>query len=105
VGKTFLSEEAAGRARDMIRERFGRKLCHNPTTRPMPRRKQVKPPTNTRDEDPLFQALRQVADEALEKEIPDRLLRVIRAARDSSHSSSERAAPPDPPTSKTGRNR
>jgi hypothetical protein len=59
----------------------------------------------TRDEDPLFQALRQVADEALEEEIPERLLRVIRAARDRSQRGREGAAPPDPPTPKTGRNR
>lgn len=71
----------------------------------MPRRKQVKPSTIAQDQDPLFQALRQVADEALEEEIPDRLLRVLRAARDRSQRSSEHAAPPDPPTSKTGRNR
>ncbi|MCC2665548.1 MAG: hypothetical protein K0S35_3470 [Geminicoccaceae bacterium] len=50
----------------------------------MPRRKQVKQSTMTQQDDPLFRALRQVADEALEEKIPERLLRVIRA-------------PPEPP--------
>ncbi|MCE3250454.1 MAG: hypothetical protein K0R41_4279 [Geminicoccaceae bacterium] len=35
----------------------------------------------TQQDDPLFRALRQVADEALEEKIPERLLRVIRARK------------------------
>jgi hypothetical protein len=46
----------------------------------MPRRKQSKPDSQVDTDDPLFRALRQVADEALEEEIPERLLRVIRGA-------------------------
>jgi hypothetical protein len=42
-------------------------------------------PTPKRTQDPaddhLLRALRQVADEALEETVPDRLLQVIRAAR------------------------
>ncbi len=57
----------------------------------------------TQQDDPLFRALRQVADEALEEDIPERLLRVIRAARTGSQRSDEGGAPPDPP--KTDRKR
>ena len=69
----------------------------------MPRRKQVKQSTMTQQDDPLFRALRQVADEALEENIPERLLRVIRAARNGSQRSDEGGAPPEPP--KTDRKR
>jgi hypothetical protein len=69
----------------------------------MPRRKQVKQSTMTQQDDPLFRALRQVADEALEENIPERLLRVIRAARNGSQGSDEPGAPPEPP--KTDRKR
>jgi hypothetical protein len=51
----------------------------------------------TQQDDPLFRALRQVADEALEEKIPERLLRVIRAARTGSQRSEEGGAPPEPP--------
>lgn len=57
----------------------------------------------TQQDDPLFRALRQVADEALEEDIPERLLRVIRAARNGSQHSDEPGAPREPP--KTGRKR
>ena len=57
----------------------------------------------TQQDDPLFRALRQVADEALEENIPERLLRVIRAARNGSQRSDEGGAPPEPP--KTDRKR
>jgi len=46
----------------------------------MPKRKQTRQDDKVDADDPLFRALRQVADEALEEEIPERLLRVIRAA-------------------------
>ena len=45
-------------------------------------------------DDPLFRALRQVADEALEEEIPERLLRVIRAAQRPPGGQGQRAAAP-----------
>lgn len=51
----------------------------------------------TQQDDPLFRALRQVADEALEEDIPERLLRVIRAARTGSQRSEEGGRPPEPP--------
>jgi hypothetical protein len=57
----------------------------------------------TQQDDPLFRALRQVADEALEEKIPERLLRVIRAARNGSQRSDERGGRPEPP--KTDRKR
>jgi hypothetical protein len=46
----------------------------------MPRRKQTKSRSQADVDDPVFRALRQVADEALEEDIPERLLRLIRAA-------------------------
>lgn len=87
----------------MVRVRFGRTLCLNPTTHPMPKRKQVKPTAMTQDDDPLFRALRQVADEALEEKIPERLLRVIRAARDRPPGGSEPGSFPKPSASKSDR--
>lgn len=53
-------------------------------------------------DDQLLRALRQVADEALEEAVPDRLLQVIRSARrradgEPSPVPAEPAAPPDEP--------
>jgi hypothetical protein len=44
-------------------------------------------------DDHLLQALRQVADEALEETVPDRLLQVIRAARRRHRADGEPPAP------------
>ena len=53
-------------------------------------------------DDPLFRALRQVADEALEEEIPERLLRVIRAAqRPPAEQSKRTEAPAKKPRAKS----
>jgi hypothetical protein len=44
-------------------------------------------------DDQLLQALRQVADDALEETVPDRLLQVIQAARRQHTANGEPAAP------------
>jgi hypothetical protein len=47
-------------------------------------------------DDLLLRALRQVADEALEETVPDRLLQVIREARQRSAEGDPSPAPADP---------
>jgi hypothetical protein len=47
-------------------------------------------------DDQLLRALREVADDALEEDVPDRLLQVIRAARRERGSNGEPTAVPDP---------
>jgi hypothetical protein len=46
----------------------------------MPRQKRARHASGDDADDPLFRALRQLADEALEEEVPERFLRLIRAA-------------------------
>jgi hypothetical protein len=48
-------------------------------------------------DDHLLRALRQVADDALEETVPDRLLQVIRAARGREGEREPSAAEPTPP--------
>ena len=47
----------------------------------MPRQKWVRHDSDDGGDDLLFRALRQLADEALEEEVPERFLRLIRAAQ------------------------
>jgi hypothetical protein len=70
----------------------------------MSKRKQTPKRTRAPADDHLLRALRQVADEALEETVPDRLLQVIRSARrqpradgEPSPAPAEPAAPPDEP--------
>ncbi len=47
----------------------------------MPKQRRTRRRGRVDNDDPLVRALREVADEALEETVPDRLLEVIRAAR------------------------
>jgi hypothetical protein len=60
----------------------------------MPKRKPTRQDKEVDLDDPLFRALRQVADEGLEEEIPERLLRVIRAAQSPPAEPGQRSAAP-----------
>ncbi len=62
----------------------------------MSKRKQTPKRTKTPADDLLLRALRQVADEALEETVPDRLLQVIRAARRPRADGAPPAAPAGP---------
>jgi hypothetical protein len=60
----------------------------------MSKRKRSSPRQQANADDHLLRALRQVADEALEETVPDRLLQVIRAAR-RQHVANGEPLPPD----------
>ena len=59
----------------------------------MSKRKRSSPRQQANADDHLLRALRQVADEALEETVPDRLLQVIRAARRQHTADGEPVAP------------
>ena len=63
----------------VARARSVRQLRAHSAAHNMPKEKRIRPEDDKADEQ-LFEALRQLADEALEEEIPERLLRLIRAA-------------------------
>ena len=62
----------------------------------MPRQKSVRHESDDADE-LLFRALRQLADAALEEEIPERLLRLIRSAERQHEAGGERPEGPSEP--------
>jgi hypothetical protein len=51
----------------------------------MPRQKSVRHESDDDADELLFRALRQLADEALEEEIPERLLRLVRRTAERQH--------------------
>lgn len=68
----------------------------------MSKRKQTPKRRKAPADDHLLRVLRQVADEALEETVPERLLQVIRSARrqpgaDGEPAPADPAAPPDEP--------
>ena len=65
----------------------------------MPKRKSVRHQSDQDADELLFRALRQLADEALEEEIPERLLRLIRTAQRQQEAASERPERPSDPVS------
>jgi hypothetical protein len=65
--------------RVLARAYFGMRTLSQAAAHRMPGQKRVRHDSDDAD-DPLFRALRQLADEALEEEIPERFLRLIRAA-------------------------
>jgi hypothetical protein len=67
----------------------------------MPRQKWVRHDSDDEADDLLFRALRQLADEALEEEVPERFLRLIRAAQRQHEAEGERAEANSPESGKT----
>ncbi|HSA80930.1 MAG TPA: hypothetical protein VLE23_08905 [Geminicoccaceae bacterium] len=63
----------------------------------MPKRKSVRHESDNAADELLFRALRQLADEALEEEIPERLLRLVRSAQRQQEAASERSEEPSKP--------
>jgi len=63
----------------------------------MPRQKSVRYESDDDADELLFRALRQLADEALEEEIPERLLRLIRTAERQPEAGGERPEGPSEP--------
>ena len=69
----------------------------------MPRQKSVRYESDDDADELLFRALRQLADEALEEEIPERLLRLIRTAERQHEAGGERPERPSEPVSRPDR--
>jgi hypothetical protein len=63
----------------------------------MPRQKSVRHESDDDADELLFRALRQLADAALEEEIPERLLRLIRSAERQHEAGGERPEGPSEP--------
>ncbi len=69
---------------------------------PQPKQRRTRRGGRVGADDPLVRALREVADEALEETVPDRLLEVIRAARRQPDAGGGAADAPAPPPDEAG---